>query len=574
MLPLTEYLEIFISNLELHYSNLSTKYNGLHTDTNTRLDAMHAHLHAVKYANSQNLDLNTVLDQQSQAQSTILSFNNIKSILSACIQCYLYNLALNDILPPTVINHGVVQGILAATKRYAPDIARRGRVPYDTLAVALYDEILSNTDGFATALPLPDVEPQTAETMKIKVKELTHKESVPKGEILPFDLTEPLAKVIHEMQADTVTTFTEVLSVNPDPSTLTPVSNTTLKNTACLLMGRACTPYLLDGEFVIHDENDDKYYKITPNIGNDGYASYGFRIYNHKNLTNRIYRKQNLLNTSTKYKDLYPEDLGHIKYQMLPKGDPQARLESLEILEEWDKELTTRINETFDEPDYYEAHAKAQEDYREISTISYYHPKVLFISAHKLAAYTYFPQEYSDLIIRKPLDPMTGEPIQYHVHHKRGKGSEHNNSKENLKIITKQLNDELRSTSRPVTYQGKHYNTIKSYCDRTEAGAYKKLITYLSALTPTEEVKFNGRLYTIDSETGKLMAVDDTTASVITYNGSTYATLKEFAEANKLIYTSLHNALSKARKANKSDFVFKYYRFYLDSNGNITKVIK
>ena len=179
------------------------------------------------------------------------------------------------------------------------------------------------------------------------------------------------------------------------------------------------------------------------------------------------------------------------------------------------------------------------------------------------------------MIIRKPLDPETGEPIMYHVHHINGKGSEHNNSKENLEIISKQLNDELRSTSRPVIYRDKRYNTIKSYCDMTDAGARTKLTEQLSALTPdTEVVEFNGRLYTIDSDTNIIIATDGTATPVITYNEVTYANPKEFADAHKLPYKSLHNALSKARKENKSSFKYKYYLFYLDNKGNIARVTK
>ena len=110
--------------------------------------------------------------------------------------------------------------------------------------------------------------------------------------------------------------------------------------------------------------------------------------------------------------------------------------------------LTESINDVFDDPHYNETHAKAQAVYRKnIKPIQYFYPYIVFISAHKLAAYTYYPQEYSDLIIRKPLDPVTGKPVIYHVHHVGGKGSEHDNRKENLRIIPKQLNDELRHTS-------------------------------------------------------------------------------------------------------------------------------
>ncbi|MBD8048130.1 HNH endonuclease [Clostridium faecium] len=592
-----EYLELFISSLEPHYTSLSSKYTSLHIENSNnvaRLDEYFAYIHAVKYANSNNLDLNTVLAQQSQGQAVILDFNELKPILWTCIQCYLYNLAPQDVLSPTVIEHGVVKGILEATARSAPDIARRSYRPNAELAKALYDKILEHTHGFTTVLPLPEVAPQTAEAIKIRVKELIHRESVPKGNILPFDLTKPLAQVIHEMQADTITAFTEVLSAKPDPKSLVPVNITTIKDMAYLLIGRACTPYLLNGDLVIHDQAADTYYKIIPTIDKENYAAYGFRVCNFQNLSSRIYRQQTLLMTSDKYKDRYfdneepysdlddpfnepsknpktvsEEDLGHIKYKPLPQGDPQARQEALAELEEWDKVLTDRINDVFEEPDYDEVHAKAQAEYRQnVSSLQYFYRNVVFISAHKLAAYVYFPQEYSDLIIRKPLDPETGKPLVYHPHHKDGNRS--NNRKENLEIISKQLNDELRSTSRPVIYQGKHYNTLKSYCEATHAGNYKNLQQVLGSMEtidPTDLITYNSRLYTL--EAGIITATDNTTAPIITYNSTTYTTLKDFAEANKLPYKSLHNAVSKARKDNKTNFKYKYFNFYLDEADNI-----
>ncbi len=173
-----EYLELFISTLEPHYTSLSSKYASLHQASEdgviTRLDEAFACIHAGKYSKSHNLDLNTVLAQQTQAQSEILNFDNIKPILSACMHCYAYNLAPQDVLPPTVIEHGVVQGILEATRRYAPDIARRSYRPNADLAEALYSKILDHTHGFATALPLPQVAPLTDKAMKAIAKELTH----------------------------------------------------------------------------------------------------------------------------------------------------------------------------------------------------------------------------------------------------------------------------------------------------------------------------------------------------------------------------------------------------------------
>lgn len=644
--PLTpeEYLNSFIGTLEPHYTKLSTKYPCLHTTDSTivsRPDEMYACIFAGKYANTHNLDLDRVLTLQSQGQSAILSFDNLKPVLSACIQSYAYNLALEDILTSETLSHGVVQGILEATKRNAPAIARRSYRPNADLAEALYDKILSNTHGFASVLPLPEAKPLTKKAIQEKAKELTHRESVPEGDILPFDQTVPVAKVMYDIlvgtkrsakqtlprlealeevenedetekekearerlikklkrtlelpvtPADTITAYTEVLSANPDPATLTPVDIKTIKDIAYALIGRACTPYLLNGDLVIHDEKENNYYKVLPTIGEENYTAYGFRFCNFQNLSSRIYRQQKLLETSSKYKDYYAdpygtgnvdpatvsyEDLGHIKYQPLPQGDPQTRKEAMEKLEEWDKELTKRINDIFDDPYNNRHDAKAQAEYRQnINPLRYFYPKILFISAYKLSAYVYYPQEYSDLILRKPLDPITGEPVIYHVHHVGGKGSEHNNSKENLQIITKQLNDELRYTSRPVIYKDTRYYTIKSYCDRTKAGSDSALNTAIKSLSTGDQVVFKKRIYSIDPDTGDILATDDLTARRYIYGDKVYEELTDFTRAHRLgkSYEAIQKGIRRAELAGRTQYTHERHRFYLEGNDVIIKLI-
>ena len=184
-----------------------------------------------------------------------------------------------------------------------------------------------------------------------------------------------------------------------------------------MLIGRASTPYLLEGNLVIHDETANKYYKIVPKIGSDNYAAYGFRVCNYWNLYRRIYRQQELLKTSDKYKEYYteayPNDqdyqidveldpfgidtntaknstpdidelLGHIKYEPLPQGDPQRRRETIEKLAEWDKVLTESINDVFDDPHYNETHAKALVGIGEIKSIRYLPTSFLSVSNWRL----------------------------------------------------------------------------------------------------------------------------------------------------------------------------------------------
>lgn len=594
-----EYLADLLTHVEVEYRTLAAKYNGLHSqdpeNLNGRLDEMFAYVLGAKYAQAESLDLDKVLAKQAQAQAAILNFANLRPVLSASLQCYLYKLSLEDILPTS---NGVIKGILEATKPYSQHIIALAPFEYTDYAKAIYGKILEYTHGFATALPLPNISPLTAEALTTAPKV----EYIPTGIILPFDRTTHLSRVINDLQADVITANTEVLSETPDPSTLTPVIDSTLKEVACLLIGRASTPYLLEGNLVIHDETVNKYYKVVPKIGSDNYAAYGFRVCNYWNLYRRIYRQQELLKTSDKYKEYYteayPNDqdyhidveldpfgtnidiskgksdidelLGHIKYEPLPQGDPQRRKEIIEKLAEWDKVLTERINDIFDDPYYNKNHAKALVEYRqEIKSIRYFYPDIVFISAHKLAAYTYYPQEYSDLIIRTPIDPETGKPVKYHVHHVGGKGSENDNRRENLRIITKQLNDELRYTSRPVIYQDTRYNTLKAYCSDTKAGNYAALSQSISSLTSGDQVTFKNRLYTIDPETGDILASDDPQATRYVYNGIEYEDLKAFTDAQRLgrkSYDAIQKGIRRAKKADKTEYKHKRYKFYLDDN--------
>lgn len=594
-----EYLADLLTHVEVEYRTLATKYNGLHSqdpeNLNGRLDEMFAYVLGAKYAQAENLDLDDVLAQQTQAQAAILTFDNLRPVLSACLQTYLYKLSAEDILPTS---HGVVKGILEATKPYIPQIINLTYVECKDYAEALYNKILEYTHGFATALPLPNISPLTAEALTTAPRV----EYIPTGVILPFDLTTHLSRVINDLQADAITTYTEVLSEAPDISTLTPVNNSTLKEVTCLLTGRASTPYLLEGNLVIHDETANKYYRVVPKIGSDNYAAYGFRVCNYWNLYRRIYRQQELLKTSAKYKEYYakvdqnipdynsdaeldpfstdtPKDqkadidelLGHIKYEPLPQGDPKRRKEIIEKLAEWDKVLTERINDIFDDPHYNETHAKALVEYRqEIKSIRYFYPDIAFISAHKLAAYTYYPQEYSDLIIRTPIDPETGKPVKYHVHHVGGKGSENDNRRENLRIITKQLNDELRHTSRPVIYRDTRYNTLKAYCSDTKAGSLPALSQATANLTIGDQIIFKNRIYALDPETGDILASDDPQATRYVYNGIEYENLKAFTDAQRLgrkSYDAIQKGIIRAKKADKTEYKHKHYKFYLgDSN--------
>lgn len=531
------YLKDLLAHIEVEYIVLAQKYHGLHnSNPESRLDEMCAYVLGGKYAQAKGLDLSTVLAQQTQAQAAILNFANLRPVLSACIQTYLYKLSAENVLSTS---HGVVQGILEATKPYIQQITNLSYVECKDYAKALYNKILAHTNGFATALPLPEITPLTADDIA----------SIQARAVLPFDLTAPLAQAIKGLKADVVTAFAEVLSVSPDLSTLTQVNDNAIKKAAYLLIGRASDPYLLDGELVIHDVTSDKFYRVIPTIGVDNYAAYGFRSYNYRNLHERIYQQQRILGISS-------DDDGYIEYEELPMGKPEARRKLIERLASQDKEFTNLLTPAFADTEFIEESSRVKAAYfKTVKYISYYSP-VIFISAHKLAAYTYYPQEYSDLIIRKPLDPETGEPAIYHLHHKDGCRS--NNTPENIEIISHQENMEVRSTSRPVIYRGTRYNTLKAYCEATNAGAYDKLTSRLASLSSTAPVTYNGRIYTIDA--ARIIVVTDDIQTM---------TIKDFAVTNGFSPDALRQVVSRARRQGKTAITYKGVDIILSDDGTI-----
>ena len=250
----------------------------------------------------------------------------------------------------------------------------------------------------------------------------------------------------------------------------------------------------------------------------------------------------------------------HIKREPLPKGDPQGRREAIENLEKWDKELTDRVNDIF----YYsDKDDIVQAEMRQIMSISYFYPQVLYRWT-QIGGLHIYPVECSTFITGKPTDP-DGKPLIYHVHHKDLCRS--NNTPENLAIISDELNYALRSTSKPVIYQGTRYNTTKSYCEATNAGLPKELGRLTSTLKPDETVAYNHRLYTIDPDTLDIIATDGEQPPKIIYGDTTYQDIKAFAKAHKLKPDTIQKGVYRA-KAGKSMYKHYKYKFYLDPSGN------
>jgi len=436
---------------------------------------------------------------------------------------------------------------------------------YDRLAEELYSSISKHTCGFADSLPLPDIAPLSDDVIAITPKA---PRIAPDSKPLRFDLTQPIQDILSTLGADVVTTDTVVLSAAPDPSNLKLVDDPTLKNIACYITGAASTPYLLDGELIIHSPQTNQYIKVLPTIRADGYADYAFTAYSYNALKDRINDLQTLLLDKPRYLSSIP----HIT-ATLPQGDPVARQKAIKDMQEWADILLAQVNDLYkyDDDDYDDAndddYVVTKRSIRQIVQTPYYKP--IYLSAHRLAAYVYYPKEYSTYIAAKPTDPVTGKPLVYHVHHKDG--CRNNNSPDNITIIPKPANDTARSTSRPVIYRGVRYDTLRSYCEATDAGNYKNLQQALTGLDTGNDVLYNGRRYSLVAD-GVIKAVDNADTPTITYNDNVYASLKEFAIAHGLSPNALRQAISRARRQGKTAITYKGVDINLYADGSITVV--
>lgn len=552
-MSLSAYTTHFLDCLESAYTKLMTKRANAYANNVTPLDDIIAGYHESQRAVTQGIDLSGIEEAQAKGREFFGNFANFRPVLLACLQIDLYNLDANATLPPDTLSHSVIQGILAFTAKLRPHAKYRSlTLVYDRLAEELYSSISRHTCGFADALPLPNIAPMPDDAIAITPKA---PRIAPDSKALPFDLTQPIQDILSTLGADVVTTDTEVLSA-PDPSTLTPVDDQTLKTIACYLTGSASTPYLLDGDLIIHSPQTNQYIKVLPTIRDDGYADYVITAYNTKALKDRLNGLQSLLSADPRYRSSIP----HIT-ATLPQGDPVVRLKAIKDLQEWADILLAQVNDIYRYDDNGDDTDDANDDYvvtkrsiRQIVQTPYY--RLFYLSAHRLAAYVYYPKEYSAYIAAKPTDPITGKPLVYHVHHKDGCRS--NNCPENLEIVPKQTNDTARSTSRPVFYQGVRYDTIKDYCEATNAGAYDKLTSRLASLSSTAPVTYNGRIYTIDA--ARIIVVTDDIQTM---------TIKDFAVTNGFSPDALRQVVSRARRQGKTAITYKGVDIILSDDGTI-----
>lgn len=541
-MSLSAYTTHFLDCLESAYTKLMTKRANAYANNVTPLDDIIAGYHESQRAVTQGIDLSGIEEAQAKGREFFGNFANFRPVLLACLQIDLYNLDANATLPPDTLSHSVIQGILAFTAKLRPHAKYRSlTLVYDRLAEELYSSISRHTCGFADALPLPNIAPMPDDAIAITPKA---PRIAPDSKALPFDLTQPIQDILSTLGADVVTTDTEVLSA-PDPSTLTPVDDQTLKTIACYLTGSASTPYLLDGDLIIHSPQTNQYIKVLPTIRADGYADYVITAYNTKALKDRLNGLQSLLSADPRYRSSIP----HIT-ATLPQGDPVVRQQIIKDMQECADILLAQVNDLYK----YDDDDDIKITIRQIVQTPYY--RLFYLSAHRLAAYVYYPKEYSAYIIAQPTDPVMGKPLVYHVHHKDGCRS--NNCPENLEIVPKQTNDTARSTSRPVFYQGVRYDTIKDYCEATNAGAYDKLTSRLASLSSTAPVTYNGRIYTIDA--ARIIVVTDDIQTM---------TIKDFAVTNGFSPDALRQVVSRARRQGKTAITYKGVDIILSDDGTI-----
>lgn len=527
---------------------------------------------ALYTANTQGTSIDAVEDQQKATEKWYSDFNNIAQSLVVCLEISLNNLSPETVLSEEALSHGAIKAMFTFAKTLRLKILYKlnaNILDYTELSKELHHQIQVQTSYYTEAEPLPNVEPLS----KVQLIDDSNKATAP---ILPslFDLTPPIQGVLDSIKANAVTTDTlvvlsdaEVQSILP---VLMPITDFTIKELANMLTGQTSVPYIADindGDLIIHTTDNGQYLKVVPTINDNRYADYTFKAYNWDTLTGHIHRLQKILAK----RPIYLEWLNgepEYSYNLLPKA-AELRKTAIKEAEELYAYLLGMANIAFDDEDKDE---KALKAIREITSTHYY-KDFIRIAGHRLASWVYEPEDYR-LISNPPVD-ANGYAIDYEPNHING--IRHDNRRTNLKIELKQVNLDLRSTSRPVTYNGQPYATMQKYC--TAFGlSYDYLNFNLSKLNPGDTYNYKNRDYCLGADGWQYVATDVVvTVSVYSYNGITYPDLKAFANALKLTYANIQKGLSRAKKAGKAEHKHKekgkIYTFYLDDCGNVTEIL-
>lgn len=469
---------------------------------NATLDDIFADLDAFYQSQTETISFEAVQAQQKSLEAWYYDYHNISQSLSAVLQIALNNINPSTAIAPEVLSHEAVKGMLI----FAEQIKRLYNtgirtINYDKLAEELRHQLREHTGYFTDATPLPELTPTSKEQLIESGAEVLAPTTPLKPSL--FDLTPPIQELLDKIGATTAIAEVEFLSVS-DPQLLVPVPDYTIKQLSILLTGQPCTPYLLaNGDLVIYIPATNSYVKPVPQIRDDDYVDYIFRAYNWDLLQNHIITLQKTI----KNIPTYVTRNNIFIWQPLPKTIAERKLTFTQA-KDYLETLLSIADEYILEEDYTSHYAYEQACYTvsRIETTHYF--KDLYISGHRLSAWVFYPEEYNDKIACKPVD-VDGNRLYYEPNHIDLNRS--NNRKENLKIELKQTNAELRSSSKPVFYQGLLYLTIKKYCDSTGAGNYKNLqnkIKNLDKLKPGTAITYLTRQYTRDTDSNQIIATD------------------------------------------------------------------
>lgn len=567
------FISDFVSQLGVAYAVPVVKKPEEPPTTEEILDDIYSIIDSLNLAHTQGTSMDAIETQQKAIENWYSDFSNIAQPLVACLDIALNKLSPESVLSDEALNRGAIKGMLAFAKTIRLRVLYKlnaNILDYTALAQELRHQIQVQTAYYTDAEPLPNIEPIS----KVRLIDSINKGTAP---ILPslFDLTKPIQEVLDSIKANVVTTETvEVLSeedVQLIVPLLMPITDFTIKEIANMLTGQPSTPYIADGDFIIHTTENGQYLKIVPTIRDDKYAEYQFKSYNWDTLTGHIHSLQKLLAKRPVYLEWLLKQqargIQEYSYKLLPRNVEIRKTAVNEAIELYGF-LLNMANSEFDEDDEI-----ALEAIRDITKV-YYYKDFIRIVGHRLASWVYEPEEYR-LISSPPVD-ANGYEIDYEPNHING--IRYDNRRVNLKIELKQVNLDLRSTSRPVTYNGQTYATTQKYCNAFGL-SYDYLNYNLCKLKQGETYDYKNRTsYSLCADGWQYIAADIVAkVTQITFNDKEYATPQDFAADLGLDYEKIRQGLYRAKKKNKTEYKCKEkgktYTFCLDTTGNVTKIL-
>ncbi|MDF2537135.1 MAG: hypothetical protein K0S76_156 [Herbinix sp.] len=598
--------ELFIHEFMLQLEQAYSK--PLPMTNNATLDDVFADIDAIYLTQAQGTSFEAVQDQQKSTEEWYYDYHNISQSLSAVLQIVLNDIAPNTVLSSDALSHGAIHGMLtfAEQLKYKYNTGTQA-FDYSQLADELRHQLRVHTGYFTETRPLPELE-STGREQLLNAQESTAQQV--KLADTSFDITKPIQQSLNVLRPTIALTECEEISLSEvEIQSLEPVSDHTIQELLLLFAGKGTTPYLLRGDLLAHTK-DGTYLKIIPTKSED-YVSYKFTAINGKVLNWLINKYCELLKAIPEYEKLigYYRDPVNEIFGIAPQYDYdaedsidtisldaidnnsictlqklndllKARMHSSQIhlgLNSISEQLDSQTRCYWEDDALYKClKSTVKGVYKELGLKYYvpftkYYDPPYYISGHYLAEWVYDPAKYTDKI-------TNGNGANSIDHIRIGEEYRSDNSKENLRIKPKPYNSGRTSKSIETHYNGDEYVSLSAYCKAVGLETYDYLQEITYNLNPDESFESDNRTYTL-VEHKKLVVTDSEfkVANQITYKGKAYATAKAFADDVMIDYKSLHNALSSARKAGKSEFERKFknkkYRFYLDGNGKIANIV-